>query len=139
MIAFLPNRKLLTGLYLPRPEQIPAGELRCLVFDFPAVAAMEVQEQSILLDEPFVIWATTGFSDQAAGFRLQLYHDHQGKQRAWFNKPGIASNVVGNGQRPAILKETYPIDAGDSLLAEVRSLAAAQARMQIALYGVVPR
>jgi len=147
--GILPNFKVLPGLFFPGEEQLPAEDLasaaryRGLVFDFPAVAARDVAEQTIQLDADVLLWALTQVqadgNNPPTGYRVQLVHDiaAAGAQRLLFNKPQLGSNLSATADpgAPLFLKETYLVAAGDSLLCEVRNMSASVARIQVVLHA----
>ncbi len=147
---YLPNRKTLQDLYVPRESELADGETRVQVFNFAPVNPLEVQEQAWIFDKPLLVWGLVGSMNNnaapgavvAAGFRFQIYQAHLGKRRNWFNKPQISQNVLGSAALPFLLRQTQLIEAGDEVTVEIRSLVtAAQAnitRVQVCLFGVTP-
>ncbi|MCU1284483.1 MAG: hypothetical protein JWO13_833 [Acidobacteriales bacterium] len=111
-----------------------------IVFPFLALTALQTDEVSWPFDGDFVLWAITGNYVNASdnlGFKVQLTHTHQGKTRPMFNKHQLHSNVLGSGQRPFLMRETYLFQQGDSLLVEVKNLsqAATTSRCEVVLCG----
>ena len=139
---FLPNRKLLTPLYLPAESELAPGVFRILGFDFQNMTALQTQEISTSVQAPFLVWAITGvYIDaaplDAAGFRLQLLQEHQGKILPFFSRHFQHVNTVGTAQLPTLLKKPRLIDAGGSITCEVKSLSLNNGkRVQVALWGV---
>jgi hypothetical protein len=146
---YLPNRKTLQDLYVPRESELPQGDPRMQVFNFAPVNPLETQEQTWVFDKSMVIWGLTSSMNNnaapgaavAAGFRFQVLQGHGQIQRAWFNKHQLSQNVMGSGALPFLLRRTHLVPAGDSITVEIKSLVtAAQAnitRIQVCLIGVI--
>jgi hypothetical protein len=146
---YLPNRKTLQDLYVPRESELPQGDPRMQVFNFAPVNPWETQEQNWVFDKSMVIWGLTASMNNnagpgaavAAGFRFQVLQGHGQIQRPWFNKHQIQQNVVGSGALPFLLRKTHLVTAGDSITVEVKSLVTAAqgniTRIQVCLIGVL--
>ncbi|MBZ5523569.1 MAG: hypothetical protein LAP21_15150 [Acidobacteriia bacterium] len=153
---YLPNRKTLQDLFVPPESELANGEPRCQVFNFPLVNPLETQEQAWTFDRTMLVWAMTGTMVNsvapgavvAAGFRFQILQTHRNPanglttRRPWFNKHQLQSNILGTGSLPTLLRKTHPIDAGDTVTMEVKSMvlppaAATICRIQICLFGVI--
>ena len=146
---YLPNRKTLQDLYVPRESELPQGDTRMQVFNFAPVNPLETQEQTWVFDKSMVIWGLTASMNNnaapgavvAAGFRFQVLQGHGQIQRPWFNKHQIQQNIAGSGALPFLLRKTHLVTAGDSITVEVKSLVTAvQAnitRIQLCLIGVI--
>lgn len=137
---FLPNRKTRTELYRPQQAQLPVGDIKQVVFDFAGVAAFDTGEQSWPFQSTFVVWALTGGIhqplDAGADFRVQLWHTHNERTRPLFGKHLVRDCALGTGQLPVMLRSTYLLTHGDSLLCEVTSLSAqSNSRIQVVLWG----
>lgn len=148
-ILWMPNEKVLTGLDLPVPGDVPRrGTPKAIVFDLATPAAnipvLGTNDMSYAFESAFVLLALTAVSLTALGafvdFRIQITHDHnaQGKQRTLFQKHASAQNVLGTAQNPCWIKRPYFFAAGDSATVEVRSLSAAAAMNinQVVFHGV---
>jgi hypothetical protein len=135
---FLPNRKDLTGLYLPRAIEVPRGEPKALVFLFDNVPAFATDERSLAVSRPVVLWGMTANDSQAAGFRVQIFHQYAGGKRQVYAKHQPQALALGTAQRPTVLKSGYLIDAQENLTVEVKNLANAAARIEVVLFGVEP-
>lgn len=163
---YLPNRKTLQDLYIPRESELAHGDPRCQVFDFGGpndgqggVNPFETRESSWVFDRAMMVWGLTGTmvlranpgTVVAAGFRFQILQASSARdpatgqakniQRPWFNKHQVQQNILGTGGLPFLLRQTQLCDAGDALTVEVKSLVTAVAgqvtRIQICLFGVV--
>lgn len=124
---WLPHRRALTYYYRPQPSQLPDGQLRVRVFDFPALANLETGELAIPFDSDSLIWAFTGNSILSDGvtagtYRVQMTHRFDGKERSFFDKHQMDANVIGTARRPFLLRETQLCRQSDSLLVEVKNL-----------------
>ena len=134
-IHFLPGRKDLTSLFLPTEEQLPAGDLAMMVFVFSPVNARQTVEEARAVDRRCVLWAITGNDSDAAGFRVQITQEHQGRLIPLLQKPIENQNVIGTAQHPAILKQTRLLEPGDSLTVECKNLSANDgARIEVVLW-----
>jgi hypothetical protein len=129
---FLPNRKTLSAYYQALGVELPQGGAPLhLSQKWDALAQMDTQEQTRILDTDTILWGLAGSfvgasayvspAGLAAGVFLNIYHIHQGQQRALFNKPRPLDSVCGSGQLPFQLKPTYLFLAGDQVMIEVKS------------------
>lgn len=133
---FLPNRKTLTRHYLPRPDHLPDGLLRMLAFDIPAVNALQTLEKSRTIEQRFLCWAIAATDTDAADFRVQIYHLHEGKQSSLYVRHMVRNDVVGTGSLPTILTVPKIFEQGDTVTVEVRNLSANNgANIQVVLWG----
>jgi len=141
---FLPQRGVRTKLFAPAPRELPAGRMCQLVFDFPLLAPLQVGKFKINIVADTLLWAITGMGSSAsiagplAGpYRVQFFHEHMGEQRQLFDRHELDANEIGTAQQPMLLKETYPLVRGDSILAEVKSLDPLNNEtVQIVLWGI---
>ncbi len=153
---YLPNRKTLQDLYVPPEIEIPEGDARCQVFDFGGpldmlggVQPLEVREQVWVFDRSMIVWGLCGTMVNAvapgavnpAQFQVQIFQSHKGNQWTWFNKHQMQNNVLGGAGLPFLLRSTHPVDVGDAVTVEVKSMVGsggANTRIQVCLFGVVP-
>lgn len=153
---YLPNRKTLQDLYVPKETELAQGDPRLQVFDFggPAdalggVNPFETREQSWTFDRTMIIWGLTGSMNNkaapgavvAAGFRFQVRQAHDHIEKLWFNKHQISANILGTGSLPALLRKTHLVPAGNTVTVEVKSLVTPTpgniTRIQVCLIGVL--
>lgn len=118
---FLPRQKVLSSYFqAPEYELPPGGDKLDQSFQW-SLASMDSQESTIVLGQDTIFWGMNG-SFTGAGVFVQIIHVHQGKQRLLFNKPRPLDSVMGNGQHPFLLKPTYPMQAQDSVMVQVKSI-----------------
>jgi hypothetical protein len=136
---YLPHRKTLTPAYLPKASHLPPGDLRMLAFDIPAVNARQTVEKSKTLEHRFLCWAICATDSDAAGFRVQIYHLHDGKQTSFFSRHMVNTDVTASfatAARPTILPVPKVFEQGDTLTVEVRNLSTADGgNIQVVLWG----
>jgi hypothetical protein len=134
-IQFLPSRKDLTSLFLPDENQLPPGDLAMMVFVFGSVNALQTVEEARSVERRSLLWAITGNDSDAAGFRVQITQEHQGRLIPFLQKPIEHRNAIGTAQAPFILKEPRLLEPGDSISVEAKSLSAADgARIEVVLW-----
>lgn len=145
MLTYLPQKGVLSHLYLPADHDVPAGgETRILGFSFPNTPAAETVSASEVVREDFLLYAMTVLANpQAAPIRMgwvlvngryvwtqlpwstngaatvMLYHGHGGVQRQLLHQPTNPVAFAGSGGNPMILGETYLIERGDTVTCEV--------------------
>ncbi|HEX3584403.1 MAG TPA: hypothetical protein VH024_00295 [Candidatus Angelobacter sp.] len=137
-IQFLPNRKDLTALFLPEEAQLPPGDLAMMVFVFDGLTARQTAEEARPIEKRSVLWGITGNDSDAAGFRVQITQEHQGRLIPLLQKPVEHRNVIGTAQAPTILKETRLLEPGDSITVEAKSLSAnGGVRIEVVLWLAV--
>lgn len=137
---YLPNRKALTDLFLPRPGHVPdSAILRILGFAFTGptvVGPLATAQQTIQMQPSFLLWALAGVGDQNEGFSLDLVHSTPSGERHLVSKVLPQNIVVGTAQLPLMLTEPYLMQRGDSLRCLVKNgSAAANQNIWVALWG----
>lgn len=134
---YLPNRKELTPLFVPR-EPVPNGVSRCIANSF-SLAARETQQWTWTSQSPLLLLTLTAYDPDPAGFQVQLTHTFAGGSRRLSNKQLPSGLLIGTAAGPWHLRRPYLVDAGDSLKVEVKNLSAnAVPLLQVALFGVEP-
>lgn len=119
---YLPNRKSLSDLFLPRPGHLPSdGVLRILGFAFPSVAPLATQQQTVQIEPAFLMWAVLGVGDQAPGFSIDLVHSTPNGERHLVSKVIPGRIAVGTAQLPLLLTEPYLMQRSDSLRCLVKN------------------
>jgi hypothetical protein len=130
MRYFLPNRKTMSAYYQAPNVHLPTGgDPMYESYTFNPLATADSQEATRTFESDAILWglagcavvAATGIASAAGAF-VQIYHIHQGKQRTLFNKPRPLDTVLGSGQKPFLLTSPLLIQAGDSVMVEVKSL-----------------
>ncbi len=140
-----PTRDLaLANYFLPNPLEIPPGRLKLQVYDWgtginpviPALKPLEVGQISRACETDYLIWGMTAFSTSAAGFLIQIVHSVQSRPRPLFSHHIINGNFAGLATNPFLMKETYPIRRGDTLMVEVKNLepTAAATKIQVVIW-----
>jgi len=134
---YLPNRAggILSSLYLPQLEGVPAGEPFAIAHEF-SLAALDSDQWAYQVHRPHYIWAMQGADSDAAGFQVQmLRHSPRGRFRL-FRKYSHNLAVLGSGEYPRLIKKPILIDAGESVTILVRNLsrAAQNASIWVALW-----
>lgn len=133
---YLPNRKGLSRLYLPK-EPVPPGVSRCIANTF-SLAARETQQWTWTAQSALLLLTITGYDPDAAGFQVQFTHSFPGGSKRLSNKQLPAALLIGTAGTWS-LRRPYLVDAGDSLKVEVKNLSAAAVPfLQVALFGVEP-
>lgn len=146
MQYFLGNHGTLSAYFQAPSIEVPEGGAPVhLSQKWDALAAMDTQELTRIMDSDTVLWGiagsisgTSGYvspTGLAAGIFIQIYHIHQGQQRTLFNKHRPLDSVAGTGQKPMLLKPTYLFLAGDSVMVEVKSTDATNPQaVEVVLY-----
>lgn len=135
---FTPARGVKSPFYLPPAEQLPAGFPRWLTFHFPAVGAFQTQQLSLTVNTRTLIWAISEVHDQAAGYLLQIFHQHGEHQRQFLNTASPQTVAAGRASvgNPLFLRETELVEPGDVVTVEINSLANANGFVQVCLIAV---
>ena len=135
---FLPNRKLLTRMFLPKLDHVPSdAQLRAVGFVFPSVGTLATVEQTVQIEPAFLALTLVGYSTDPAGFNVKLWHNTSGGSRSLSNTAISFSATLGHARHPFYIKEPYLMLRGDSLRCQVKSLSqsATPAQIWVAFWG----
>lgn len=160
MLKFLPQKGVMSHLYLPAELDLPPdGDTRIVGFSFPGMGALSTDNDSETVKADFLLYGITANANvtghviprrrgapiyivaEQADFTLMLYHGHGDAQRQLFHQPVNPQNVLGTGNNPMYLGETYLIEKGDTITCEVSNAslwggAYTAGDIYIALWGV---
>jgi len=135
---FLPNRKLMTEMFLPYLDHIPSdADLRWIGFVFPSVGTLATVEQTVQIEPAFLALTVMGYSTDPAGFNVKFWHNTTGGSRELSNKAIGFPASLGKAIHPSYIKEPYLMLRGDSLRCQVKSLStsATPSNIWIAFHG----
>lgn len=135
---FLPNRKMMTEMFLPRLDHVPSdAQLRAVGFSFPQVEALGTVEQTVQIEPAFLALMLVGYGTDDAGFNVKIWHNTTAGSRELMNKAINSGAALGTAQHPFFIKEPYLMLRGDSLRCQVKSLSisATNAHIWVAFWG----
>jgi hypothetical protein len=99
------------------------------------LASQASSRDSVDLADNFELVALMGSSNQAAGFRVQLFDVIN---RVKLQARGVNANLaLGNGTNPFVLRNPYNFGMGGECLVIVQNMAVAVALIQVVLFGFV--
>lgn len=130
-----PVRELLG---LPRDVDVPRdGDPGAVSFTFLGVTDFQALSLGKKFGAPFLLFAVTGSSSQAAGFLAQITHTHDRKERLIANRHARSSLLLGVATNPTRLDQPILFVPGDSVQVEVKSLTTGglASRIEITLIG----
>jgi hypothetical protein len=152
---------VLSNLFLPNPQELPAHGLtaQVVVFDFGfndptlTVAPLDTQFFPFSLSNNYLAISICGVSDvppsqgvvpaagvvngvqQTPAFLVNIQHTHNGSTFQWCNKDVTDRELCGRNGNALMLRHPAFVPAGDTLSCVVRNLSNTSLRVQVMLNG----